>query len=165
MGLNQKPIGLAGRLTLILRSLPTGQSFQPLSFQFHILKSEIFYIVQDVCRLIIANLTSTYLKVPTTQSEWMTIANQFYDRWNFPNAIDGKYITIQKTTAGSLFYCNYKNTHSAVLLAVAGPNYNCLYVDVGANERCSDEGIWRNSSIAKLLGDDKLGVPKSQKIP
>ena len=133
MGLNQKPIGPAGRLTLILRSLPTGESFQPSSFQFHILKSEIFYIVQDVCRVIIANLTSTYLKVPSTKSEWMKIANQFYDRWNFPNATDGKHITIQTTIAGSLFYCNYKNTHSAVLLAVAGPNYNCLYVDVGAN--------------------------------
>ena len=32
-------------------------------------------------------------------------------------------------------------------------------------ERCSDGGIWGNSSIAKLLGDDKLGFPKPQKKP
>ena len=40
-----------------------------------------------------------------------------------------------------------------------------MYADVGANGRCSDGGIWGNSSIAKLLDDDKLGVPKPQKIP
>ena len=95
----------------------------------------------------------------------MKIANQFYDHWKFPNAIDGKHITIQKTAGGGLFYYNYKHTHSAVLLAVAGPKYNCLYADVGANGSCGDRGIWRNSSIAKLLSDDKLGVPKPQKIP
>ena len=50
-------------------------------------------------------------------------------------------------------------------MAVAGPNYECLYADVGANGRCSDGGIWGNSSIAKLLDDDKFGVPKPQKIP
>ena len=50
-------------------------------------------------------------------------------------------------------------------MAVAGPNYECLYADVKANGRRSNERIWRNSSIAKLLGDDKLGVPKPQKIP
>ena len=63
------------------------------------------------------------------------------------------------------FHYNYKHTHSPVLLAVADPKYNCLYADVGANGSCDDRGIWRNSSIAKLLSDDKLGVPKPQKIP
>ena len=43
------------------------------------------------------------------------------------------------------------NTH--ILLAVAGPNYECFYADVGANGRSSHGRIWRNSSIAKLLDD------------
>ena len=50
-------------------------------------------------------------------------------------------------------------------MAVAGPSYESLYAAVGANGRCSDEEIWGNSSIAKLLDDDKLGVRKPQKIP
>ena len=98
----------------------------------------------------------------------MKIAKQFYDGRNFPNAlgaIDGKHITIQKPAGGSSFYYNYKHTHAVVPLAVAGPNYECFSADVGANERCSDGGIWGNNSIAKLLDDDKLGFPKPQKIP
>ena len=98
----------------------------------------------------------------------MKIAKQFYDRRNFSDAlgaIDGKHITIQKPASGGSFYYNYKHTHFVALLAVAGPNFECLYADVGANGRCSDGGIWGNSSIAKLLDDGKLGVPKHQKIP
>ena len=162
-----KPISPAERLTLALCFLATGESFRSLSFRFRISKSAISYIVQEVCRAIIANLACTYLKVPSTKSEWMKIAKQFYDHWNFPNvlgAIDGNHITIQKPTGGGLFYHNYKHTYSVVILVVAGPNYECLYADVGANERCSDGGIWGNSSIAKLLDDDKLGIPKPQKI-
>ena len=101
--------------------------------------------MQEVCRVIIANLACIYLKVPSTKSEWTKIAKQFYDHWNFPNAlgtIDGKHITIQKSAGGGSFYYNYKHTHSVVLLAVAGPNYECLYADVGANGRCTDGGIW-----------------------
>ena len=101
--------------------------------------------MQEVCRVITANhLACTYLKVPSMKSEWMKIAKQFCDRWNFPNvfgAIDGKHITIQKPAGGGLFYYNYKHTHSLVLLAGAGPNYECLYADLGANGRYSDGGI------------------------
>ena len=121
-----KPISPAKRLTLTLRFLATGESFRSLSFLFRISKSAISYIVQEVCRAIVANLACAYLKVTSTESEWMKIAQQFYDRWNFPNdlrAIDGKHITIQKPASGGSFYYNYKHTHAVVLLAVAGPNF------------------------------------------
>ena len=114
--------------------------------QFHISKSAISYIVLEVCKAIIANMTCTYLKLP-----------------NALGAIDGKHISIQKPADGGSFYYNYKHIHSVVLLAVAGSNNECLYADVGANGKCSDGGIWGNSSIAKLLDDDKIGVPKLKK--
>jgi hypothetical protein len=43
--------------------------------------------------------------------------------------------------AGSFFY-NYKHTHSIVLMAVAGPDYGCIYADVGTNGRVADGGVW-----------------------
>ena len=75
-----KPISATERLILTLRFLATGESFRSLSFQFRIPKSAISYIVQEVCKAIIANLACTYQKVPSTKSEWMKIAKQFYDR-------------------------------------------------------------------------------------
>ena len=64
------------------------------------------------------------------------------------------------SSSRGLVYSNYKYTHSVNILVV-----ECLYVDVGANGRHTDGRIWGNSSIAKLLDDDKLGAPKPQKIP
>ena len=80
-------------------------------------------------------------------------------------AVDGKLITIQKPAGGGSFYYNSKHAHSVELMAIAGPNYECLYADVGANRRCSDGGIWGNSNIAKLLDEGKLGIPGPKSLP
>ena len=47
---------------------------------------------------------------------------------------------------------------------MAGPEYKCLYVDVGSNGRVNDSGIWKKSSLlqgkqfesVKLSDDKKL---------
>ena len=72
-----KPICPAEHLTLNLRFLGTGESFQSLSLQFRISKLATSYIVQNVCRAVLANLACTHLKVPSTKSEWMKFAKQF----------------------------------------------------------------------------------------
>ena len=74
-----KPISPAERLTLTLCFLATSESFGYFTFQFRISKLAISYIVQEVCRAIIANLVCTYLKVPSTKSVLMKIAKQLYD--------------------------------------------------------------------------------------
>ena len=93
-------------------------------------------------------MSPLYLKVPSSAEEWLEIAEKFSERWQFPNclgAIDGKHIVMQPPPeAGSYFY-NYKHTHSIVLLAVAGPDYECIYADVGTNCRVSDGGVWKTA--------------------
>ena len=94
-----KTISPGERLTLTLRYLATGESHRSLSFQFRISRRTISYIIQEVCRAIIKNLSGIYLRIPDTPERWNNIAEQFSLRWNFPNAIgaiDGKHITIQK---------------------------------------------------------------------
>ena len=116
-----KTISPGERLTLTLRYLATGESDRSLSFQFRISRRTISYIIQEVCRAIIKNLSDIYLRIPDTLERWNNIAERFSLRWNFPStvgAIDGKHITIQKSAGGGSFYYNYKHTHSIVLMAV-----------------------------------------------
>ena len=60
------------------------------------------------------------------------IATLFYSKWNIPNnigAIDGKRIVMQKPAgAGSQFH-DYKGNEGIIALVIAGPEYECLYVD------------------------------------
>ena len=106
--------------------------------------------------------------MPQTPNEWKMIAENFKDKWNFPNcvgAIDGKHIVINSpSNSGSLFY-NYKGTFSIVLLAVADANLKFIYIDVGAYGKSSDGGIFANSSIGEALHSKKLKLPRDSFLP
>ena len=163
-----KVIRAAERLTLAIRFLATGETYRSLSFQFRISKSAISYIVNEVCQAIIKNLGPVYLKVPSTNEEWLEIASKFEERWNYPNcigAIDGKHIVMQPPPNAGSHYYNYKHTHSIVLMAVAGPDYECIYVDVGTNGRVSDGGVWNKCSLSQAIEDGTISLPPPKCLP
>ena len=163
-----KVIRAAERLTLTIRFLATGETYRSLSFQFRISKSAISYIVNEVCQAIEKNLASRYLKFPSTHEEWAHIACQFEQRWNFPNcigAIDGKHVVIQPPANADSYYYNYKHTNSIVLMAVAGPDYECIYADVGTNGRISDGGVWNKCSLSQGIQDGTVSLPPPKCLP
>lgn len=76
---------------------------------YRISKQHFGKILDDVC---FAIRTALKEEIPTLCSiQFMSIANDFNDKWNFPNclgAIDGKHVAINcPANSGSLFY-NYK---------------------------------------------------------
>jgi hypothetical protein len=52
-------------------------------------------------------------------------------------------------------------------MAVVGPNYEFLYVDVGANGRVSDGGIWNRCFLKKCLtsAENPLNIPEPKALP
>ena len=62
-------------------------------------------------------------------------------------------------------YKNYKGTDSIILLAMIGPEYKFLYVDVGVNGRNSDGGVWRKHAFKNALEQNTLNVPTPTVIP
>ena len=97
--------------------------------------------MKEVCNAVIKNLSSVFLKVPSSEEEWLEISAKFEERGQFPScigALDGKHIVMSES--GSHCF-NYKHTHSIVLLAVAGPDYECLYADIGTSGKVFDGGV------------------------
>ena len=158
-----KVISAAERITLTLRFLATGETYKSLSYQFRISRAAISYIIEEVCDAIVKNMAPEFLKVPSSPEEWLTIAQKFEERWQFPNcigAIDGKHVVMQPPREAGSHYYNYKHTHSIVLMAVAGPDYECIYADVGTNGRISDGGVWNKCGLSKAIENNSLSLPK-----
>ena len=98
----------------------------------------------------------------------MSVAREFQEKWQFPNAvgaIDGKHIVIIPPPNSGSNYYNYKHTNSIVLLTIAGPNYECLFVDVGTNGRMNDSGIWNKSSLRGAIENREIELPDPRALP
>ena len=99
---------------------------------------------------------------------WTPCSKKFETRWNYPHAlgaIDGKHVTIRKPSNAGSFYYNYKHTHSIIILAIAGPEYECLYADVGSNGRVNDSDVWNKSSLLKAIQNGSVKLPKDDALP
>ena len=124
--------------------------------------SAISYIVKGCCKAVVERLTPDFIKVPAMKAEWLNVLKRFKDRWNYPHAlgaIDGKHIRFQKPKNGGSFYYNYKHTHSIILMAIAGPDYKCLYADVGSNGRFNDSGIWNKCALLQGILNGTVELP------
>ena len=162
-----KPILPEERLAITLRYLATGETFSSLEYQFRVSVRAISYIVSGVCDAIAKIMVPVFIKTPSTEQEWLEVAKKFNERWNFPHAlgaVDGKHIIIQKPLDGGSMYFNYKRSNSVVLLAIAGPDYECLYGDIGTNGRANDGGVWNTSGIAKRIENGDAHLPKDDKL-
>ncbi|XP_039968579.1 putative nuclease HARBI1 isoform X2 [Bactrocera tryoni] len=162
----RKAISAENRLAITLRFLATGISFEDLKFPTAISAQAIGKIVIETCKAIIKVLKDS-IKLPKTPEQWMAVADQFYEKSMFPNclgALDGKHINISRPSNSGSFYFNYKKTFSIVLLAIVDSNSNFLMVDVGANGRISDGGVFGNSKFFKKLESGSLNLLEPQAV-
>lgn len=99
---------------------------------------------------------------PTSEDEWLNIAQDFDTRWQFPNclgAIDGKHIAISPPHGAGSYYYNYKGFNSMVLMAIANANYEFVYVNFGTNGRVSDGGVIDKTDFYQKLKRGELNLP------
>ena len=106
--------------------------------------------------------------MPDTSEAWEKIAQQFEEKWNFPNciaAMDGKHVAIKCPIKSGSMYYNYKQYFSIVVFALIDADYRFIYVDVGCNGRISDGGVFANSYIFKALEEKSLNIPNGKLLP
>ncbi|XP_075162741.1 uncharacterized protein LOC142235371 [Haematobia irritans] len=154
------------RLIATLRFLATGQTFSDLKFEVYMGTSTLSGIIIETCLAIIKSLRN-YIRLPRCEDDWKEVAVDFENLWNFPHcigAMDGKHIKIRKPNNSGSYYFNYKKNFSIVLLALVNANCEFLMVEVGANGRVSDGGVYANSKIRSMYESGQLNLPNSERI-
>lgn len=123
------------------RFLATGETQESLSYLFRISRTWIGKILKEVI-VAIKKRMFTALPQPTNE-KLIQNGQEFGKRWNFPNVmgcLDGKHVRVRcPNSSGSLYY-NYKDFFSVVLMALVGPNFEFMAIDVGSFGREGDSG-------------------------
>nr|CAI5859434.1 unnamed protein product [Callosobruchus analis] len=105
---------------------------------------------------------------PNPKEIWKKSAKGFYDVWKFPNcigSIDGKHITIKcPKNTGSTHFC-YLKKFSIVLMAIVGPEFTFLCVDIGGYGKNSDGGIFEESNMGRRFAAGLMNVPPDRNLP
>ena len=96
-------------------------------------------IISETCKAIWDELINKgYLDHPKSEHDWLKVAQEFEDRWNFPNALGaiyGKHVVMQAPARSGSSFFNYKKTHSIVLMAICNTRYQFTIVDIGDSGR------------------------------
>ncbi|XP_036143475.1 putative nuclease HARBI1 [Monomorium pharaonis] len=158
------PIPARTRLLLCLRYLASGDAMASIAYSFRIGINTVSKIISETCEELWNTLhESVFLKI--NKNNWLTIANYFATKWDFPHCIgtiDGKQVQIQSPPHnGSVFY-NYKGNHSINLLAVCDAKYCFTLVDIGAEG--SDGGIFAHSNFGQQFDRNEMDLPQPRPI-
>ena len=140
----------------------TGESQESLHLAFRIGQSTISGIIKETVHAIHTVLKKDYLRFPDSIEEWMAVAHDINERWNFANclgAMDGKHFVLEQPINSGSMFRNYKGDYSVVLLAIVDAQLRFIFIDVGTNGRASDRGIWNNSKVKQYL--EKIDIPQA----
>ena len=151
---SRNSISEAERLMVTLRYLATGDSQKSHSFLFRIGKSTISNLLRETCEAIWHALKEKYLNVQSTTSDWLRIAKEFEDEWNFPNCIgpiDGKNIVMDCPKNGGSADYNHKSFHSIVLLAICDAKYCFTFAHIGGFGSTNDASVLSNSVFGQAF--------------
>ena len=152
---------------LFYRYLATGSSFNAISFEFLIGATTARKVVRTTCDEIWKVLKPMYMPEKSTE-DWITIADQFFQRTNFPNvigAVDGKHIRIVKPhDSGSSFF-NYKKYFSIVLMAWVDAEYKFVCVDISSYGSSSDSSIFKQSNMGRRLEQNNFNIHGDRLLP
>ena len=160
-------IGPTEMLCVTMRYLATGDCQTTIAMNYRMSPTTVGRIIFKTCRALWIVLAK-FIKPPTTESEWIKLAEEFEIKWNFPHclgALDGKHVVMQApANSGSMFF-NYKKNHSIVLMAICNANYEFTLVDIGDAGRNSDGGIFSYSKIGEAVKNNSLNFPCEKSLP
>ncbi|CAN7945782.1 unnamed protein product, partial [Ixodes pacificus] len=169
----RKAITPEQRLIVTLRFLAAGQYIRGASFNNCMGRSTVCGIIQETCQALWDVLQPLCLTCPQHADEWLQVASEFEETWNFPHclgAMDGKHVVIECPGRTDSLNFNYKKTFSKLMLAICDAKYRIFRAIIGHHGSESDAGIFRRSDFLQAIaeGQRRLATASwlgSRKVP
>ena len=150
-----------------MRYLVTGDAQVTKAVNYRMSPAIVGRIISETCKALLDELINKcYLDYPNSEHDWLKLAQEFGNRWNFPNAlgaIDGKHVVMQAPARSGSSFFNYKKTHSIVLMAICNARYQFTVVDIGDSGRQSDGSVYANSNLGYAIENKQLKLPGEKK--
>lgn len=146
--------------------MATSDNFRSLAYLFRVPPNSISVFLPEVLQAV-HNALQDFVKVPSTEDEWMKVTHLFHRKWNFPKAcgaVDGKHISIKKPPGTGSKYFNYKKFFSIILFSFVDAQYYFRYINVEASGNAGDAGIFRTSTLYKALEENLFNFPPNHMI-
>ncbi|XP_017025421.1 putative nuclease HARBI1 isoform X1 [Drosophila kikkawai] len=154
------------RMHMTFRFLATGESFATLAGIFQLPKKRIKDIVAETLSSIVKRLKRTFLEIPRTEEQWLSIARDFQEMWNFPHclgAVDGHHIAFRSKTITDASYSNYRQFKSIIMLALVDAQHRFLYVDASCKGGAED--AFTDSPLFDAMESNWLNIPPESNLP
>ena len=157
------------KVAITLRHLASGNTYRNTQYVWRVPHNTISVVVREVVKAIIEECTDELVFCPTTEQGWRDLADQWYQRWNFPHTvgvIDGKHVACKAPrNSGSEFY-NYKGFYSVILFAMVDADYKFTYIDISGNGSSSDAQIYNESDLHRGLDQNRIhAFPQPDPLP
>ena len=116
-------------------------------------------------RVILQNFWPKYIALPETKEEVEEHAQNFYNRYGFPQCIDavsGANIKIKRPVDNSTDYVNRKGNFTLSCQRTVGYNYCFIDVLIKWSATVHNARMFRNSVLNRMFGDGT--IPKCKRI-
>ncbi|XP_041366759.1 uncharacterized protein LOC121381503 [Gigantopelta aegis] len=148
--------------------MATGESYNSLMYGFRVSHNTIFLTVREVCQAIVDEFADEMITTPTTQEEWLDVAQKCSSLWNFHHSLgvlDGKHIAIKCPKDSGSLYHNYTGFFSIVMLALVDADYKFLWVDVEVNGSASDAQVFNSLELKDAIDSSDINFPETEPLP
>lgn len=102
---------------------------------FLIGRSTMYKIIPEVCQAIADSLEENYIKFPSTDEEWLDIADGFLREFDMPHClgpVDSKQVKLENPPNSGVRFKNYKKTSSMGLLGICDAYRRFIWVSIGS---------------------------------
>ena len=157
-----KPIELNRQLGPTIYRLTLGCTFTVIGDDFGISESLASQTFNQIVRKLVVNHFHEYVKMPSTEQEWINEIKGFIENYEFPctGAWDDFHVCVCSKLKN---HCNFKHKYSVSNMGLVGYNRRFLDLTVGPPGSTHDARFLRNTGWFKQILNG-LGLPEKTLI-